>query len=293
MQKYPIPGWQGYEASHDGQIWSPQGRQLRITKNHRVILYDADGKPCSLSHALVVALAFCGPKPEDHNAAVDKGRLPAADTVRWVPDPVVAVRRELGAWDPPRPTQDQTDGVLVHTCADYAARVSCRQLRDYRLSPYPLTFLGAIPGGDRHERVLHDRFEAHRIRGKWYRLEGLRTWLGDDQPVAAAPVWSGEPVTDTDIAPKYAETHSAYILQLGDTGPFRVGYAKNVSFMLRMTQIANFDEVILRRLIDAGPMFAEHLRAKWSGADAIHSDWYHASPGMAYAVRKLRNAYAY
>jgi hypothetical protein len=48
------------------------------------------------------------------------------------------------------------------------------RLEKFRIgSPVPLEPIGAIPGGEREERILHQAFAAYRDHGEWFRYRGL------------------------------------------------------------------------------------------------------------------------
>ena len=45
-------------------------------------------------------------------------------------------------------------------------------------SHVPMELLGAVPGDNRLERAIHERFKASRSQGEWFRLDiGLRSFI--------------------------------------------------------------------------------------------------------------------
>jgi hypothetical protein len=68
----------------------------------------------------------------------------------------------------------EMDCVKIGFAHDVASRVASIQVAQ----PYTLEVMATVPGGVRHEGLVHTAFNAERIRGEWFRLSPrLRSFI--------------------------------------------------------------------------------------------------------------------
>lgn len=293
---FGIPGWPGYGAMRAGHIVDLRTGEARaVDPKGRVRVRDADGNQRWVSKTHLVCLAFRGPQPEGMVAAVldDLSPAPTADTVHWIlaPKPRSPELRHAA------PVPKKTSGIVVVTASRHAARMHWSKngskracFYDFKAcSPHTLEWIGCLEGTKTDLEALQTRFQPHHLHEAWYRLDGLTPWLGE-RPVEKPPQWEGEPVSRHDFPDCYTDVSSFYIFQLGHTGPIRIGTTKSVLHQLRLHRRANYEPIVVRRMIHAGPGLVEHLGEQWN-AHRIRGDWFQATPELAQAVRQLRNRY--
>lgn len=88
-------------------------------------------------------------------------------------------RRMFNTWKPPPKIHDPAAGSVIYfvrsECPNkfikigLAANLKSRLLALSVASPYPLTLLRAIPGGEEEEAALHGQFAGDRAHREWFR----------------------------------------------------------------------------------------------------------------------------
>lgn len=248
----------------------------------------------SIAHLLCVT--FKGSQPPGHRAACldPESPYPTDEYVAWVPEDEFwpdADPEGIRHWLPPAPDLTKTKGVHVRVADGFAAELSYTINRRHhhthpnRSSPSDLRSLGCVPGLERLESLIHRRFHHHRLRGKWFKLAGLREWLGNVE-LRARPLWGCTPFGAHVVSPADARVAGVYICQLGEDGPIKIGWSKSISRRIRDQSIANYEPLILRKVIAASPSLSERLKRAFHGS-CIGEGWFRTSPDVLHTLQEL------